>query len=157
MRRWSGLVAMLLVGAELAIAVPVRAGSRPGASTPASSDAYTARIFTLLNRERARHGLQPLRRGPCATTWAERWSSTLAGTQRLRHQPLKPLLKACGARRAAENIGGGNVSADEMMKTWMNSRAHRANILNPKLRYVGVGAARGRDGRWYAVQDFLGL
>ena len=81
----------------------------------------------------------------------------MAGAQRLRHQPLRPLLKACGGRRAAENVGGGKISAEGMVKEWMASRAHRANILNPKLHYVGVGAARGKDGRWYAVQDFLGF
>ena len=70
---------------------------------------------------------------------------------------MRSMLRECGARRAAENIAYGNVSAEEMMKKWMSSSGHRANILDPKLAYVGVGAARSGDGNWYAVQDFLGF
>jgi uncharacterized protein YkwD len=57
----------------------------------------------------------------------------------------------------AENIGYGNVTAEALMKTWMASSHHRANILNPKLSHLGVGAARSKSGHWYAVQDFLGF
>ncbi len=131
--------------------------ARGGAAAEPSSDAYEDRIFSLLNAERRRHGLRPLQRGSCASSYAERWSGQIARTQRLHHQSLRPLLKSCRARRAAENIGYGNVSADVLMKTWMASSRHRANILNPRLNYVGVGAARSKSGHWYAVQDFLGF
>jgi uncharacterized protein YkwD len=156
--RGSRFVAMLLGAAMLMITLPADSADARGKSVRAdSSGAYATRIFALINRERTRHGLQPLQRGRCATAWAERWSSSMAGSRRLRHQSLKSLLAGCGARRAAENVGSGNVSADDLMKQWMASRRHRANILHPKLGYVGVGAARGKDGNWYAVQDFLGF
>ena len=142
---------------SLAILVPATGGARSKPPARPPDDGYASRIFSLLNRERARHGLRPLQRGQCATDWAERWSSTLASSERLRHQSLRPIMKKCGARLVAENIAYGNVSAEELMKKWMSSRPHRANILNPKLGYVGVGAARGRNGHWYAVQDFLGF
>jgi uncharacterized protein YkwD len=141
-RRRSRLVATLLAVASLAVLAPSAVDARAKPPAPRPDDAYASRILSLMNRERARHGLRPLRRGQCATSWAERWSSTLARSQRL---------------LAAENIAYGNVSADELMKKWMGSRRHRANILNPKLGWVGVGAARGKDGHWYAVQDFLGF
>ena len=139
----------------MAAAPPVSA--RGGEAVQPSGDAYEDRIFSLLNAERRRHGLRSLRRGSCASSYAERWSGQLARSQRLHHQSLRPLLKSCGARRAAENIAYGNVSADALMKTWMASSGHRANILNPRLSYVGVGAARSKSGHWYAVQDFLGF
>ena len=67
------------------------------------------------------------------------------------------MLKSCGARRAAENIAYGNVSADALMKKWMASRATAPTSSIRSLSYVGVGAARSKSGHWYAVQDFLGF
>ena len=158
LRNNRALAATLAAAAALAIlAGAPPASARGGAAAQPSSDAYEDRIFSLLNTERRRHGLRSLRRGSCASSYAERWSGQLARSQKLHHQSLRPLLKSCGARRAAENIGYGNVSADALMKTWMASSGHRANILNPRLSYVGVGAARSKSGHWYAVQDFLGF
>lgn len=156
MRRRYRLVATLLAAATLALLIPAGDAGARDKSVP-SADAYATRIFALMNRERARHGLRPFQRGRCATDWAERWSVSMARSQRLRHQPLRPMLKKCGSRIAAENIAVGDVSADELMKKWMASRRHRNNILNPKLGWAGVGAARGKNGHWYAVQDFLGF
>lgn len=38
---------------------------------------------------------------------------------------------------------------------WMNSPGHRANILNPEFREIGVGVAYTRTGdyHWYWTQD----
>jgi len=151
------------IAATLAVAVgfamlgvPAAEASRNESAQP-SSGAYASRIFSLINAERARHGLPQLRRGSCAIGYAERWSVQLARSQKLRHQSLKPMLKSCAAHRVAENIGYGNVTADALMKKWMASAHHRANILSPKLSTVGVGAARSKSGHWYAVQDFLGF
>lgn len=151
------IAATLAVAAGLAmLGVPAADARRNEAAQP-SSDAYANRIFSLMNAERARRGLQRLRRGSCASAHAERWSVQLARSQKLRHQSLRPMLKSCEAHRVAENIGYGNVTAEALMEKWMASAHHRANILNPKLSYVGVGAARSKSGHWYAVQDFLGF
>lgn len=53
----------------------------------------------------------------------------------------------------AENIIMGYGDAKACMKGWMNSPGHRANILNPNYRYIGVSiydAGRGI----YATQRF---
>jgi uncharacterized protein YkwD len=55
-----------------------------------------------------------------------------------------------------ENIGYGNISADAMMRAWMASSGHRANILYPRFTYIGLGAVRS-GGHWYGVQEFIGL
>jgi uncharacterized protein YkwD len=54
-------------------------------------------------------------------------------------------------RPAAENIAKGQRSADDVMRAWMNSKGHRANILNCSYAAIGVGLdTRG----WYWTQDF---
>jgi uncharacterized protein YkwD len=122
----------------------------------ASAAHYEDRLFALVNGERKRRGLPGLRRGACAAKHAERWSAELARTQRLRHQSVKSMLRACDARKAAENIAFGDVSAEEFVRTWMRSRGHRRNILDPDLRYAAIAAKQGKNGKWYIVQDFLG-
>ncbi len=158
MRRRSRPVATLLAVALLSTVAPgATAAPRQPPPPPASNGAYASRLFALMNLERRRHGLAPFQRGACATGWAERWSATMAASQRLRHQSVRSIMQSCGARMAGENIAYGNVSADDLMKKWMASRRHRANILNPRFGYAGVGAVRGKNGHWYAVQDFVGF
>ncbi len=50
----------------------------------------------------------------------------------------------------AENIATGSEPA-LVVRAWMNSRGHRANILNPNLSYTGVGFS---GNKW--VQCFSG-
>jgi uncharacterized protein YkwD len=48
-----------------------------------------------------------------------------------------------------ENIAWGGDSRGtpkSIVKSWMHSPPHRANILNPQFRALGVGFARGRPG-----------
>lgn len=141
----------LLACAFAFLAAPAEAKPRP-----LSRDAYEARLFELVNAERARHGLQRLARGRCATASAERWSERIAREERLRHQRLRAVLSACSVRRAAENVAAGDVSPEGMMRLWMKSRRHRANLLDRRVTHLGVGAARSRNGTWYGVQVFLG-
>jgi len=122
-----------------------------------ATGSYEQRILEIVNRERARRGLRPLRLATCAGGYAARWSAELARSERLRHQSLRPIQSSCRAREVGENIGYGKVSADAMVQLWMNSRPHRANILNPRFTSIGIGAVRSRGGHWYAVQDFLGF
>ena len=60
------------------------------------------------------------------------------------------------ARRAAENIGAGNVSAEEVVNMWMRSPGHRYNLLNCRLHEIGVGVAENGGTTYgrYWVQDF---
>ncbi len=57
-----------------------------------------------------------------------------------------------------ENLAMGFFEGDEdLVKAWMNSPGHRANILNNKYQEIGVAAIKGEfEGRqtWVAVQEF---
>ncbi|MGW7255861.1 CAP domain-containing protein [Streptomyces sp. NPDC054834] len=56
----------------------------------------------------------------------------------------------------AENVAAGQVTAAGVVKSWMESPDHRANILNCSLRHIGVGyvKAPGSAGGPYWTQDF---
>jgi hypothetical protein len=54
----------------------------------------------------------------------------------------------------AENIAWGQRSAAEVVRDWMNSPGHRANILNRAHRLIGIAAYAMRGGRIYWCQQF---
>lgn len=129
----------------------------PPPSSGASNNAYESRILSLVNAQRASHGLSGLSMSSCADSYAERWSVHLAAIGTLVHQSMLSLLTGCHAQAVGENIGFGAVSADTMMAMWMASPGHRANLLNPRFTSIGIGAVQIANGTWYATQDFLDL
>ncbi|MDX6765030.1 CAP domain-containing protein, partial [Streptomyces sp. F8] len=52
-----------------------------------------------------------------------------------------------------ENIARGQADADAVMKAWMNSSGHRANILNCAFKEIGIGVHKGDGGPWW-TQNF---
>jgi uncharacterized protein YkwD len=51
--------------------------------------------------------------------------------------------------RIGENLAWGVGSSSTpraTMSNWMNSAGHRANILNPSFREIGIGIAKGAPG-----------
>ena len=115
----------------------------------------------LLNGERADHGLPPLsanlRLADAATVYA---ADLVAGTY-FSHtgrdgSSVLDRIKRSGylPRGAAfvlgENLAWGSgalATPAAIMNAWMNSPGHRANILNPDFREVGVGVVAGNPRR----------
>ena len=56
-------------------------------------------------------------------------------------------------KTAGENIANGQFDADDVMKSWLNSPGHRANILQKNFVKIGVGVFE-YNGRLYWVQVF---
>jgi uncharacterized protein YkwD len=79
----------------------------------------------------------------------------MAQQEQMLHQDLGPVMEACGLRTAGENVAEGYPNGRSVVNDgWMGSEGHRANILNPDFRLLGIGARKGHDGRWYAAQVF---
>ena len=55
-------------------------------------------------------------------------------------------------KSAAENIAKGQKNAAEVVKAWMNSEGHRANILSKNFTHIGVGHVK--DGNYW-TQMFI--
>jgi uncharacterized protein YkwD len=146
--------AALVLGTALVLP---SAPSQATTTTFPTSTQYRASLLAGVNAQRTSRGLPALRLSSCLNdTYAQPWAVYLAIHHTLTHQSMSRMLSGCNANIAAENIGAGAVSAASMVRAWMNSPAHRANILNSKLRYIGVGAAHYHSTTWYAVLDFSG-
>lgn len=57
-------------------------------------------------------------------------------------------------RAAGENLAYGFKTPEALVKAWMDSKSHRANILNPIFTYLGIGYYKNENGRIYASQLF---
>jgi hypothetical protein len=93
------------------------------------------------------------------TDVARRWSWHLASAQALSHNPaIVTDLEHAGSadwRDIAENVGMAPSNDPQMLFTaYMNSPGHRANILDPKVRYLGVGVVERAGYAWNTL-DFV--
>ncbi|POM25354.1 Cysteine-rich secretory protein family protein [Actinomadura rubteroloni] len=145
-----------------ASAAPSRAARPDGVtSRPAAPDARSveALAITLTNRERAKAGCRALRPDPHLRTAARAHSAEMAAKNYFDHasrngdSPWDRMRKAGYGAPGAENIARGYATAEAVVRGWMGSPGHRANIVNCGLRAIGVGFASGPGGPWW-TQDF---
>ena len=136
-------------------AQPAPAGPAGAPLTRLAVASYDDRVLALSNARRAAHGLRPLAASACADRYADSWAAQLARAGTLSHQPLRPVLTACKARRAAENVAFGHVTPEQLVAMWMASPGHRTNLLAPASTHLGVGSVVQPGGRVFAVQVFL--
>lgn len=119
-----------------------------------AADRYEAEVVTATNAERASARLVAVTPQACVDRFAEAQADRMAAEGRMQHQDLQPVLETCRLNRAGENVAHGYASGREVTAAWMASPGHRANLLTSQYRLIGVGAARGEDGRWYTAQVF---
>lgn len=96
------------------------------------------------NAERVRYGLPPLLVDRRLMESARAHCAWMTHYYTLQHTRL-PL---------AENIAMGQQTSDEAVRCWMSSPGHRANILNPRHRRLGVAAYRTPQGTIFWCQQF---
>jgi uncharacterized protein YkwD len=106
-------------------------------------DAERAR--ELINAYRKTKGLRPLQLQPALTDAARAHSRDLAKWDRISHfgsDGSNPWdrVKRSGypARIAAENVGTGQASIEEVMKGWQASPGHNKNLLLPDAQHMGI-------------------
>lgn len=103
-------------------------------------------VLVCLNDQRREAGLAPLTSNSLLMQTARQHAEFMNAAQVLSHggenrSTFEERIRATGYRftAAAENVAKGAVNADGVVRLWMDSPPHRANILNPNLRDVGLG------------------
>lgn len=140
------------MGVLAGTAAPVEAHS---AEKQTPQGKYQRQAHNATNKQRVAHGLKELRRQDCIQRFAVRQAKRMARKKEMFHQQLAPILDECGLNAAAENVAYGYPNGRSVVNNgWMNSDGHRANILDPDFRVMGIGARKGQDGRWYVSQVF---
>lgn len=111
--------------------------------TATKLDAEAAR--NLINAYRKKHGLRPLRLSAELTNAAKAHSRDLARWDRISHfgsdgsNPWDRVKRSgYDARLAAENVGTGQASIEEVMKGWRASPGHNKNLLMADAQHMGI-------------------
>ena len=151
-------LAVGLSAAAPAAAAPVRACQVASAvPTKVNGRAIERATLCVLNAERARYGLRALRLDRRLSDASRRHAADMARKDYFSHDSLNGAsfvdrIRGSGylrgARRwtVAENIAwgsGARATPRSIAQAWMNSPGHRANILNPAYRDIGVGIVAG--------------
>ncbi|MFJ6794124.1 CAP domain-containing protein [Streptomyces sp. NPDC091268] len=143
-------------------AVPTPAKPAPKPAQPPVGDGHSAEeaaVVALVNQARAQAGCGPVRANPPLAALAGAFSKDMAVRGFFDHTdpdgntPWDRATKAGISGLGGENIARGQGDADTVMKAWMNSPGHKANILNCEFRTLGVGAHFAAGGPWW-TQDF---
>lgn len=121
---------------------------------------FPAEVLRLVNLERAKVGLQPLK-------FAEDLKAS--ALIRARELPIKfshtrPNGLKCFTAMPqighllGENLAGGQTFPKQVVQAWMDSETHRANILNKSFREIGIVYYYQSSSKYkhYWVQHFRG-
>jgi uncharacterized protein YkwD len=157
--------AMALPSPALAADGCANANANPNDISLAAAKSST---ICLLNRERRSRGLRGFKRNGKLSLASTRHARDMARRGYFAHGDFAGRIRAThylsGVRTwtIGENIAWGSqdyATPREIVRGWMNSPGHRANILSSRFREIGIGVARGapvggmRQGGTY-VTDF---
>ncbi len=108
-----------------------------------------AELLREVNIQRKHNGKQPLRLNSRLTAAAQKHAKNMSENNFFGHLSpdgygvMERVTKEGYLWRAiAENIGAGLSSPKFTVTAWMNSRDHRANLLNGEFNEVGIGYFR---------------
>jgi uncharacterized protein YkwD len=124
-----------------------------------------AHLLRDLNRVRAAHGLAPLRYDPRLQRAARKHSREMLVTQIFEHGAFGARMVQFDVRGSltGENLAWGNGSfgtASSIVRAWLASPEHRANLLRPGFTRIGIGDLigpfLGYTGAHVVTADFAG-
>lgn len=145
---------------QVTIPQPTKVPESTTKSDSSQNLSYARQVVELVNKERAKAGLNPVtvdtKIEAAALIRAKEIEKSFSHT-RPNGSSFSTVLTENGIsfRGSGENIAWGQRSPQEVMNGWMNSSGHRANILNSKYTKIGVGCYVGSNGRIYWTQLFI--
>ncbi|MFF2857619.1 MULTISPECIES: CAP domain-containing protein [unclassified Peribacillus] len=127
------------------------------------SQSVEQQVLSLVNEERLKRGLPSLKMDTSISHVAILKSEDMRDSNYFNHTSPRygspfEMMKSFGIsyKYAGENIAAGQPSADAVMKSWMNSPGHKANILNKNYTHIGIGHVTGGKYTHYWTQQFIG-
>ena len=123
---------------------------------------FQQQILSLVNTERSKAGLRPVTLNSQLSQAAQNHTNDMISKGYFSHTSpsggtMVMRVNATGYKYSTigENIAAGGSTAAATMTQWMSSPGHRANILNPKFKELGVGYGPSNDRyRYYWTQVF---
>ena len=139
---------------------PYTSGSTSGrSSTTSAATSLESKMISLINEDRAKEGLKPLRADSSLRAGALKHSQDMAANKFFSHTSptygtFSQRAKASGASVSAENLSL-NGSVERAHASLMGSTGHRKNIMNASYTRVGIGIVySSQKGGYYITQWF---
>ena len=128
-------------------------------TTDSEVSSFEDEVVRLVNIERRKQGLNELKHNWELSRVARYKSEDMRNRGYFSHtsptygSPFQ-MIRSFGIsyRTAGENIAKGQASPEAVVRAWMNSSGHRANMLNSSFTEIGVGYSSGN----YWTQMFIG-
>jgi len=120
-----------------------------GAVAPAAQASTASSFVSMVNSERAAHGLRAYAESGDLASVAYGQARRMAAAQRLYHNPYLAS-QVSNWRYVGENVGYGP-DASALMTAFMNSAPHRANILDHDYTQIGVGTVTVNGTVWVSM------
>ena len=135
------------------------------AAGAATSSTATADLLADVNQTRLAHGLRPLRVDSSLVRAAQSHSTWMLHDNVFTHGDVRGRMAAFHVAGPAtgENLAwgsGGYARPGTIVREWLASPEHRANLLRPGWTRIGIGIARGtflgNGGAAVVTADFAG-
>ncbi len=120
-------------------------------------NSYKQELLILVNEERAKHGLNPLKECTKYNYYADiRAGEIIVNFDHKRPDGTNFFSGIPDYSAVGENIGAGQKTPKEVFNDWMNSPHHKENIINPAFEEMAVGVAQDKNTAYglYWVQFF---
>ncbi len=121
------------------------------AASDARVDAGAAR--EMISLYRSNHGLGPVAVDPGLESAARAQAMAMARANKLSHEvrgDLTQRLDGAGYTKnaAVENVSAGYHTLAEAFSGWRQSKPHNANMLDPRMRRMGIATAYAPDSKY---------
>lgn len=164
-RHWTNTLAtgtsrgQMMVGFSESPEFQRKTGTLP--ADPPATEQWVTTILGQVNAERVKHGLAALTLCPPLSNSARAHSADQARRNSLSHQGSDGSHGGSRISRAGyrwshwgENVASGFTRSDQLVTAWMQSNAHRDNILSRSFVHIGFGRVAASDGRLYWTANF---
>ena len=155
-----GAALAIALASALALASPAAASSCPGAETEAGEQgpiALEQSLLCLINERRAAAGAGPVRSNPKLAQAAAKHANDMVrrgffdhtapdGTTFIDRITATGYVRGARSWLVGENLvwGSGDLSTPAaLVKAWMESPPHRANLLRGRFHEIGLSGVRG--------------
>lgn len=121
---------------------------------------FADRVIELVNIERAKEGLKPLKKDDTLNGLSDiraKETVTLFDHKRPNGTKWSTILKENNVSytNAAENIASGYSTPEDVVNAWMNSEGHRASIMSKTYEKIGVSCYIDNNSKYKYYWDQL--
>jgi uncharacterized protein YkwD len=142
---------MAMLTTVLATASPAAAASDTGPDTSTRADPYRVLMLDLINGERAARHLPEMRLNHRLSPESWDHSRSMAQRAELFHTPdLASIIQPFGATVWGENVGVAR-TLHRVLVLMMASPPHRQHLVDPRLRWIGIGVVRMNGWLWITL------